>query len=742
MRVYEYLFHEASKSGPGTVWGTITTSLIVSLLLIIMSISYPSLIFAGELEKFSGMGIQMALLSATILCIVLTVFSTCPGAVGVAQGETAAVLGLAAASLTDGFTESGNAHQLLPTVMATIVLSGLLVSLVFTLLGSFKLANLIRFIPLPVMGGFLAGVGWLLFSGAVKSLTGLPAFFTALPALLKPDMILRWLPGLISAVVLLLLQHYRRSVFNLIGIVIAIVTLFWLAVWLLGISPSALSRDGWLLVSTAGQGTWTPFDYAGMLTRVDWWAVFSQLSSLGTLSVIALIAVLMAASSLELLSRKDVDLNRELIAAGLGNFVCAAAGSLPGYHSLGASALARNLGTPVRAVGLLSALMCALTFSLGVSLLSFLPKVLVGTIVFFIALSLLTEWLYSTWFKLSRGDYSVLLLVFGCVSFVGLIKGVLIGLAAGVAMFAFEYSRISIARQVGSSVSIRSNVVYSEDKRTILNEHGGESYIVKLQGFLFFGTAHRLLNQVRSRMLDPAEGPLRCVVMDFNRVPGIDSTAAMSFIKLCRYAENTGFVLALTGLDPHINKSLEVAGIYKEFLHCLRKFEDLDHALEYCEKIIISEYMPRADEDDFPISEQLRQAFPDENQAAAFQKYLKPVTLPQGHHLIRQGDRSDDLFFIERGRVAVILEKPGTMAFRINSMGPGTVVGEIALFLGWQRSASVIAESEIKAHTLTRETLGRISKDDPDLVIAFQGFLVRMLAERLIDANRLISCLS
>jgi SulP family sulfate permease len=287
-------------------------------------------------------------------------------------------------------------------------------------------------------------------------------------------------------------------------------------------------------------------------------------------------------------------------------------------------------------------------------------------------------------------------------------------------------------------MNIRSNVVYSEEERAILREYGGESYIVKLQGFLFFGTANRLLNQIQSRMLDSKEGPLRCVVLDFNRVPGLDSTSALSFIKLCRNAENRGFVIALAGLEPHIDHSLRVAGTYKGSPDYLRKFDDLDHALEYCEKIIISEHLPRADEDFCPIARQLKRVFPDDEQAAAFEKYLKPVTLPRGDHLILQGDDSGDLFFIERGRVAVVLEKSGAPGLRINSMGPGTVVGEIALFLGWPRSASVIAESEIEAHRLTRQALEIISKDNPDLVIAFQGFLVRMLAERLIDANRLI----
>jgi SulP family sulfate permease len=346
------------------------------------------------------------------------------------------------------------------------------------------------------------------------------------------------------------------------------------------------------------------------------------------------------------------------------------------------------------------------------------------------------EWLYDTRIRLSRGDYSILLLVFGCVSFVGLIEGVAVGLIAGVALFAYDYSRISIARRVGSSVDIRSNVVYSEAKRSVLREHGNESHIVELQGFIFFGTANRLLSQVRSRMLDPEGSPLRCVVLDFKHVFGLDSSAALSFLKLRQYAESSDFVIALSGLLPQIDNSLKVAGTYEGSLPCIRKFEDLDHAMEYSETIILSAHLLQSDEEICPISEQLRVAFPDGRQAAAFEKHLRYAPFFKGDRLIRQGDTSDDLFFIERGRVSVVLEKDGATFLRINAMGPGTVVGETAFFLGLSRSASVIAETEIVAYQLTKQSLDSIVADDPALATAFNGFIVRMLAERLVDANR------
>lgn len=711
------------------------TGMIVSLLLIVMSISYPSLIFSGRLEEYSGAGIQMALFSAIVFCLVLSLLSTCPGVVGIAQGETAAVIGVATASIAEGYTSSGNPYQLLPTVMATVLVSSLLVAILFTLLGFFRLGNLIRFIPLPVMGGILAGVGWLLATGAFKSMTGLPFSILQLPDLFQPMVILKWMPGLLSALALMLLQHYRRSVFNLFCVLVVSVALFWLVASLLGVSQSTLGDNGWLMVWGNSQSNWVPFDYARFYSTIDWRAVFSQLPQLGTLLVIASISILMAASSLELLSRRDMDLNRELIAAGVGNFVCAATGSLPGYHSLGATTLSLRMGTPMRMVGLVGALVCAAAYTLGISFLSMLPKMLVGTVVLYVAVSLIKEWLYDTWFKLSRAEHFVLLLVFGCVCFIGLIKGVAAGLIAGLALFAFQYSRISVARQVGSSADFRSNVLYSEPIREVLSTRGQESYIMKLQGFIFFGTANGLLNQIRSRMRHSE--PLRCAVLDFTHVSGIDSSAALSFLKLRQYAESLGFTIALSGVRPEIENSLRIYGMYGGSPSCVHQFDDLDHALEFCEMSIISAHMPPAHDSIYPIGEQLRKAFPGEGEAEAFMKHLQHISLSEGDYLIRQGDGLDDLFFIESGRVAVILERSEAVPLRLNAMGPGTIVGEIAFFLGPPRSATLVVETDLTAYRLSRESLKAIRRSDPALSIAFHEFMARVLAERLIEADRL-----
>ena len=107
----------------------------------------------------------------------------------------------------------------------------------------------------------------------------------------------------------------------------------------------------------------------------------------------------------------------------------------------------------------------------------------------------------------------------------------------------------------------------------------------------------------------------------------------------------------------------------------------------------------------------------------------------QGH----QGDPSTDLFFVESGHVAIQLEVPGQAPVRLRSMGAGTVIGEVALYLKLPRSASVVAETDSSVYRLTLEALDTMQQQDPGLAAALHEFIVHLLAKRLNDTNKLLS---
>jgi SulP family sulfate permease len=104
---------------------------------------------------------------------------------------------------------------------------------------------------------------------------------------------------------------------------------------------------------------------------------------------------------------------------------------------------------------------------------------------------------------------------------------------------------------------------------------------------------------------------------------------------------------------------------------------------------------------------------------------------------MRQGDETDALYFIESGKVAVELELGEDEPVRLRSIGPGTV-GEIGLYIGLPRTASVVAEDQGTVHRLSAAALARMERDDPDLAAAFHKFIARRLANRLADTTEVL----
>lgn len=113
----------------------------------------------------------------------------------------------------------------------------------------------------------------------------------------------------------------------------------------------------------------------------------------------------------------------------------------------------------------------------------------------------------------------------------------------------------------------------------------------------------------------------------------------------------------------------------------------------------------------------LFQTLTDEERMRIAESLLE-ITFAAGETIIRQGQQGDSMFFIERGRVRVVLEKDGAET-QVATLEAGQYVGEMALLTGEKRSATIVAITDVHAYVLR--------KDDFREVLVAQP----MIAERL-----------
>lgn len=693
----------------------VTAGLVVGILGVAVSISFAALIFTGDLSPFLGRAIGLAFVSSIVIGMTVALFSSLPGMYAVVQDTPAVILGLAALSIAASMPAGASGRELFLTVVAANGLTTLLTACAFLALGSFRLANLVRFLPYPVVGGFLAGTGWLLVLGGLGIVTDRPLDLYTLADLVSLGAQL-WVPGLALGVVLLVVTrrftHYLVLPVTLIGAAL----LFYLVLLVTGDTLERWREAGLFLGPFPNERLFQPLSYTE-LAQVHWGLVFGQAASTATVLVLAMIALLLNATGLELATKRDVDLNRELVTAGVGNLFAGLAGGLPGYQVLSLSALNFRIGSGSRLSSLIAVGVIALALVTGVAFLAFVPKLVVGGLIIFLGLAFLVEWIYEASFKLPRLEYAVVLLILVTVATVGFLEGVGIGIVAAIVLFVISYSRTDVIKHAFDGSSYRSRVRRGSRERQLLLETGKELYALQLQGFLFFGTANALLERVKRRLAQAP--PVRFVLFDFKRVTGLDATSSLSFAKLSDLARRHGFALVFTDLPPSSRAALARGGL-GESEH-LRIFADLDEGLEWCEEALLAG-APGSERPAEPVFEALL--------TPGLGAYLEKLELAPGDPLVSQGDEADALYFVETGQLTALMAR-GERPVRLETMQGGSVVGELGFYTGGVRTATVSADEPTTAYRLSRANLERMTVQAPELAAKVHELIVRLLADRV-----------
>jgi SulP family sulfate permease len=726
---------------PKKLVSSLTAGLIVGITDVSVEISLAALIFSGVLAPFVAHGIGFILFGAFTILLIGALTSSIPGTMTIPQDTPAAILALIVAGVVGNMSATATLDETFATAVAAIILTSLLAGLTFLLSGRFKLSGFARFIPYPVVGGFLAGTGWLLAKGAFSVMTDMPMSLGNFTLLFQTEILIHWLPGLIFALALLLILR-RSSHFLIIPGMLALgIGLFYIVLALAGISTSQAAELGWLLGPFKQEALFQPLTPSS-LVLVNWSAILSQLDKIGAVIVLSLISLLLNISALEVVVKEDIDMNRELGAAGLANVIAGLFGSTVGYQTLSLTVLAHRLNAKTRLAGVFAAFVLGGTLLFGASLLSYFPKPILGGILLFMGLSFLVEWVIDARARLPQIDYLLVLMILIAIASIGFLEGIAIGVLAAVVMFVVSYSQINAVKHTLSGDIYRSKVERPLAHRQMLQKRGAEIFILRLQGFIFFGTAQKLLDRIKERLNDPENPRLHYVILDFRQVVLLDSSAVFSITRMKQLAEAQKIHMVWTNLSPAIIRLMEKGGLVDESDDSFIILPTLDHGLEWCENQILSHQGITDLTGVFErIERQLKHAIPDLKDVKRLTNYLERKEVKQGEYLMYQGEQPDEMYFIEAGLVSVQLELPDGQIMRLRSMRGGTTVGEMGMYLGNTRTASVVADRPSVVHRLSKDASKEMERKDPEVAALLHQWIASLLAERLADNNRTIEAL-
>jgi SulP family sulfate permease len=272
---------------------TLSAGLFTGFIAVILSISYASLIFSGELSPYLGHGIALAITSIVIVGLVHTLLSGSAYFVVQVDDDTTPVMVLFVGFLLASLPAGLSAEQILTNVLFAIVISTFIAGFILFVFGYFKLGSMLQFLPYSAVGGYFAAVGWLLLVGTIGSLvpfelndmTSIVDLFSNsitlskwLPAVLI-GIWLRWMSGMVSIGRLLMLT------------IIVSTSLFYIVAYSLGSDLNSLETGGFLIGKLAN----SPDDLFTPITSFSWSdieisALLDNMASIATISLIALLS--------------------------------------------------------------------------------------------------------------------------------------------------------------------------------------------------------------------------------------------------------------------------------------------------------------------------------------------------------------------------------------------------------------------------------------------------------------------
>jgi SulP family sulfate permease len=710
---------------------------IPATLVSIHCISVASIVFAGPLAFARPSAITLVLLSMVILQLAVGLGTRFRIAMVFPSYIAAVVLAPVCASIAEQLSARSDTRAILPTVMATIGLSSLLSGVFLVLLGRLKQSRAIRFVPYPIIGGFLGSAGWLLTKSGISIMTDMPLRWGNLSSLIQVDVALLVLPGLAFALVLLFLQNKSKHVLLLPGLSLLGIALAHAVVLSTSTTLPEAREASWFMSSYRTELGDLGLFFLG--DHIDWNIVMTSLPSLAPIAVVTAIVVVLHSTALEVLLEEEGDLDNELRAIGFGNMLLGLLGGVVGIEASGTTELAKQAGADSWRSAIFAAATLGMFLLAGHRIVPMLPTLVVGGLSLAIGIRFLKTWLFDSYKRLAALDYWTIVIIVVTVATMSFLSGMVVGFLIASVLFVVRYSQLGVVKHSMSGAEKRSNVERPGSEFALLQRYGTQIRVLELQGYIFFGTAHTVYEEVKRSQETEKRSFLHYLILDMRSVTGMESSATVAFGKLQKLLAQKEGVLLFASLSAPIELLLRqnhvIAAQGKTAAQTdtgprdNQVFHDMDRAIEWCEELILLEWELQRNRQ-FSIEEQL-QGFLEPEQVEVFLSYLVRRDVEAGTRLVTQGAASDTMFFLAQGQVSVIGELKGGGTVRYRTYTQGTVIGELGLYTNQPRSASIDADEASLIFELRQADFDRLRKDDPTVALALHEYVVSILAKRM-----------
>ena len=718
------------KRYSGDLWGGFAAMLVA----LPSAIAFGITIFAPLGAEFGAKGALAGMLGVTALGLIAATFGGTQRLISAPCAPAAAVLSALTIQMSQAGVGSG-----------AIVMSLFLVALVASgsqiLFGVLKIGQLIKYMPFPVVSGYLSGVGLIIIFSQIPKWLALPKGMNWFDGFQHPEL---WqtpslLIGMATAVVMVMAPKISTKVPAVIQGLVAGVLMYWCLAFFAYPELQALANNHFVIgplsadLGGMGQAITAPWVSLGQMALPHWEQVLVPAL---TLAVLLSIDTLKTCVVLDALSGTRHNSNKELIGQGLGNLVSTLIGGSPGAGTMGATLVNKASGGETAMSGVFQGLWALLAVLLLTPLIAWIPVAALAALLVVIGFKMI-DW-HSIQLVKSRDtvlDFAVIAVVVLVANTMSLIAASGLGVTLAILMFVTEQIHTSTVRRKTYGNKIFSKRIRTQAERELLAAEGDKTIVFELQGSLFFGTTDQLYGSIESDVQKA-----KFVLMDFQRVQSLDVTAGHMIERIQKMMEERDAILILSRLPERLPSGRDLK-TYVDHIGLLKEsntkvFAEMTDALEWIEDETIRLHKLEIQNTeslaltDFDLFKDLTAS-----EAKELNETAKHLSFKKGELIYAHGTPGNSLLLIARGQIKLTLPVKGGQHVHLLTLGKGQFFGEMSFLDGHAHSADAYAIEDTELLNIDRESLAHaIGLDQRMMLIIFKKISLA-IAERLRHSN-------
>lgn len=548
----------------GDIFGGITAGIVALPLALAFGIQA----FGGvDSPEASGMGALAGLVGATLLGFFAALFGGTHSQISGPTGPMTVIT----ASIVSGAWASSQGN--ISAVLLSMSLAGIFCGLFQVLFGFIRIGKYVRYIPYPVLSGFMSGIGVIIIlqqlypiigkkspASTLDMILNFPAAFAegiSVPALLL---------GLACIALIILVPKVTKKVpATLVAlVVVTVVSLF-------------TGLDSALTIGNIPAGLPMPFFTKVQLDGIDWMVVIKASLVPGlTLAGLGSIDTLLTSVVADNITKTKHNSNQELIGQGIGNAVAGLFCGLAGAGATMRTVVNVKSGGRTQLSGMIhAALLLAILLGLG-SLVKYVPLSVLAGILITVGWGIIDFRGFKDLRRIPKSDAFVMIVVFLMTVFVDLLTAVGIGMVIACVLFMKRAGDLVEDGYSSKELSTFDKESPWEDEKDMPKDIHHHIYIERLDGPIFFGSITGF-----QRVMHDIPKDAKIVIIRMRRVPFMDQSGVYAMETAIKDLQAQGVKVLMTIIQPQPRYMLENHRIIPMLIPQENTFETFEDCTNY-----------------------------------------------------------------------------------------------------------------------------------------------------------------